>query len=93
MLNEPVPPSPVLDYLSPRERVCPGCGTAGLYQPSFTWWGGAIGHRVMGIEKCPSCKRWWVKKTGQPGGARIAIYTGAGVVLGIIFTLLFFLAG
>ena len=77
-----------LDYQG--QRTCPGCGGGPLVQPSFTWWGGAIGHKVMGIERCDACRKWWVKKTGEPGGNRIAIYLVIGAILGLIIGALFF---
>jgi hypothetical protein len=65
-------------------RACPGCGNGPLAQPSFTWWGGAIGHRVLGLERCGACRKWWVKKNGQPGGNRIAIYVVVGTVIAVL---------
>ena len=81
----PIPPPYVPDYQSPGgHRPCPGCGGGPLAQPSFTWWGGAIGHKILGVERCASCKKWWVKKTGQPGGTRVAIYTWIGLAIGVL---------
>jgi len=77
-----------LDYQG--RRICPGCGGGPLVQPSFTWWGGAIGHKIMGLERCDACRQWWVKKTGQPGGGRIVIYLVVGAVLGLAIGVLFF---
>jgi hypothetical protein len=70
-----------LDYAS--HRRCPRCGGGPLVQPSFTWWGGAIGHRVLGLERCDACWQWLVKKTGQPGGTRIAVYFAISLILGL----------
>ena len=85
----PIPPRPVapVDYQSYRR--CPGCGGGPLSEPGFTWWGGVIGHKILGLVRCESCKQWWVKKTGAPGTTRIAIYTIGGVVLGLIIAILF----
>src|SRR4051812_48970211 len=70
-----------LDYAS--QRRCPRCGGGPLVQPSFTWWGGAVGHRLLGLERCDACRNWWVKKTGQPGGNRIIIYFVVSMILGL----------
>jgi hypothetical protein len=86
----PPPAGIPLSYAS--ERMCPACGTGKLSQPTFTWWGGLIGHKILGIERCTSCKRWWVKKTGRPGGTRVLIYAAAGIALGLL-ALSFFIMG
>jgi hypothetical protein len=90
MSNPPPIPARPLDYAG--RRSCPGCGGGPLSQPSFTWWGGAIGHRVLGLERCDACAKWWVKKTGQPGGNRITIYVVVGTVVGLIFAILFLMS-
>lgn len=69
--------------------MCPGCGGGPLKDPSFTLWGGVVGHKILGVERCDSCRKWWVKKTGQPGGTRVMIYAGVGVGLGVIVALFF----
>jgi hypothetical protein len=90
----PVPPpfhsSGVIDYAgTPR---CPGCGGGPLVEPKFTWWGGLVGHKVLGVQRCAACRKWWVKKTGAPGGTRVALYATTGVVLGLLCAAFFALA-
>src|SRR5947207_9340852 len=88
----PLPPaqqppytSGVIDYARQGVgRACPGCGGGPLAEPSFTWWGGLVGHKILGVERCESCRKWWVKKTGAPGGTRVLIYSVGGIVLGIV---------
>jgi len=79
----PLPPRPAVPLNYAGGRACPTCGGR-LSEPSFTWWGGALGHKMLGVERCESCKQWWVKKTGQSGSTRVAIYAGVGVALGLI---------
>ena len=90
-MSQPAPMPPAsgvpLDYAG--RRACPGCGGGPLADPSFTWWGGAIGHKLLGVEKCQACKRWWVKKTGQPGNRRVAIYAGIAFGVGVVGAALF----
>jgi len=81
------PPGAPLNYASPR--TCPGCGGGPLEEPSFTIWGGVIGHKILGVERCTSCKKWWVKKTGAPGGTRILVYLIAGIILGVLLAVSF----
>jgi hypothetical protein len=59
-----------------------------LEDPKFTLWGGLIGHKVLGIHQCRACRKWWVKKTGQPGGTRIMIYVVAGIAVGLLVGML-----
>src|SRR4051794_1218781 len=80
-------PQNVVDYAGVRR--CPGCGGGPLGEPSFTWWGGLIGHKILGVERCEACRKWWVKKTGAPGGTRVGIYAGVGVFLGLLVALFF----
>lgn len=77
------PPIPVMGYAGPS-RPCPGCGGGPIAEPSFTWWGGLVGHKLLNVERCKSCRRWWVKGTARPGGTRVMIYMIAGIVLGLI---------
>ena len=94
MTREPQPPpplpnaappssrqTPVADYAS-AHRLCPGCGGGPLHEPSFTWWGGLVGHKLLGVEQCKQCKKWWTKSTGQSGDARVAAYLVIGLLLG-----------
>jgi hypothetical protein len=86
----PPPPPPVLGYRGPSGHGCPGCGGGPLVEPGFTWWGGLVGHKILGVEKCESCRHWWVKGTGQPGDTRVTIYKVVGIVLGLLFAVLYF---
>ena len=85
----PLPPRVVMPVDYQGSRRCLGCGGGPLSEPSFTFWGGVIGHKILGIERCESCKRWWVKKTGQPGGTRVVIYTISGVIIGLVLAALY----
>ena len=76
----PYPPS-MMGY-ERIDRPCPACGGP-RFEPGFTWWGGLIGHKILGVEQCKSCKKWWVKETGQPGGTRVTIYMVVGIILGL----------
>jgi hypothetical protein len=77
-----------MGYAGPS-RPCPGCGGGPIAAPSFTWWGGLVGHKLLNVEQCMSCRRWWVKGTVQPGGTRVIVYLVAGIVLGLIVGVLF----
>jgi hypothetical protein len=73
---------PIADYAG-AYRACPGCGGGPLAEPGFTWWGGLVGHKLLGVEQCKRCKKWFVKGTGQPGDTRVMVYIVVGIVLGL----------
>ena len=79
------PPVPIADYAG-AHRPCPGCGIGPLEEPSFTWWGGLVGHKILGVEQCRACRRWWVKGTAQPGGGRVTAYVVIGLILGVLIS-------
>ncbi len=67
---------------------CPKCGSADSTLARFTWWGGALGPRVLTHVKCPSCSHKYNGKTGKDNTAGIVIYS---LVVGIAaFVLMFF---
>ena len=86
------PPIPVMGYASPS-RPCPGCGGGPIAEPSFTWWGGLIGHKLLNVEQCKSCRKWWVKSTAQPGTTRVTIYMVVGIMLGLAFAAFILFSG
>lgn len=71
-------PPPPIPYATNR---CPACQTGQLESPSFTWWGGLIGHKILNIHRCANCKKWWVINTNTPGQPRIIIYLIAGFLI------------
>ena len=76
-------PPPIADYAG-AYRTCRGCGGGPLEEPSFTWWGGLVGHKLLGVEQCKRCRKWWVKSTGQPGDVRVNTYIVVGLILGVL---------
>ena len=84
----PIPP-PVMAYAG-LTRVCPGCGSGPIEEPSFTWWGGLVGHKILNVEQCRACRKWWVKGTQQSGSTRVTIYMVVGIVLGLVIVGVFF---
>lgn len=66
---------------------CPKCGLADSVLAKFTWWGGALGPRVLTHVKCPNCSHKYNGKTGKDNTTGIVIYSL--VVGGIAFVLMF----
>jgi hypothetical protein len=80
-----VPSPPVIGYAG-LARPCPGCGSGPIEEPSFTWWGGLVGHKLLSVEQCRACRKWWVKGSNQSGDTRVMIYFVVGIVLGVLLT-------
>jgi len=69
---------------------CPNCGSPDSRVPSFTWWGGAVGHRILSHVICNHCNKGFNSKTGGSNTTGIVIYSVVvALVLFIIFFVLF----
>lgn len=60
---------------------CPTCGSTSVSMPSFTWWGGMIGAKMLTHVVCNSCHTGYNGKTGASNTTGIIIYS---VVIGVI---------
>jgi transposase-like protein len=65
---------------------CPKCGAANASRVGYTWWGGALGPRLMNHVKCNNCGSTFNGKTGQPNTTNIIIYS---VVVAVIVIIVF----
>jgi predicted nucleic-acid-binding Zn-ribbon protein len=69
--------------------ACPKCRQSNARQLSFTWWGGALGPKILKHVKCESCGTKYNGKTGQSNTNGIIVYS---LVVGAISFILFFVA-
>ena len=60
---------------------CPQCGTPDAKSVGFTWWGGALGPRLLNHVKCQSCGKTFNGKSGKDNTGGIVVYS---VVVGIL---------
>jgi uncharacterized Zn finger protein len=72
---------------------CPKCSAPDPQLLKFTWWGGALGPKMLTHVKCQNCGNKYNGKTGGDNNAGIAIYM---IVAGIfsfvlMFAIFFFL--
>lgn len=81
-LQAPRPPGVLV------EGACPRCHGANVYRPSFTWWGGAVGPKLLSHAVCRGCGFGFNWKTGKSNTTAIAIYTGVAFVIGIVVIVL-----
>lgn len=68
---------------------CPKCGAPNPKQLNFTWWGGALGPKMLTHVKCQSCGHKYNGKTGKDNTTGIVIYFA---VVGLISFVLMFVA-
>ena len=53
---------------------CPRCGSTEATPVTYTWWGGALGPKLLSHVECASCSTAYNGKTGRPNTLGIAIY-------------------
>jgi uncharacterized Zn finger protein len=64
---------------------CPNCDAPGdAHRVGFTWWGGLVGPAILTHVRCNDCGTCYNGRTGKSNNVAIAIYVGAGVVLGLM---------
>jgi uncharacterized protein (DUF983 family) len=73
--------------MTPQFAACPKCNSSAATQLKFTWWGGALGPKLLTHVKCNSCGNKYNGKTGQDNTTKIVVYS---LVVGGIFFVLFF---
>ena len=62
---------------------CPKCGSSNVKKVGYTWWGGAIGPRLMNHTKCNNCGATYNGKSGKPNTNAIILYNV--VILSLCF--------
>jgi hypothetical protein len=86
---DPNPYAPPQASLSPAtpdalaEGACPRCKSPNVNRPSFTWWGGALGPKILSHAVCRACGFGFNWKTGQSNSRGIAIYMGVVLVISL----------
>ena len=58
----------------PDFAPCPKCSKTTAKQMNFTWWGGALGPRMLHHVKCEACGTAYNGKTGKSNNQAIAMY-------------------
>ena len=67
---------------------CPQCGAFSVSQPSFTWWGGAVGPKLFKHAVCGACGFGFNAETGESNKGKITAYLAVSAFVGIIIMLL-----
>jgi hypothetical protein len=84
---------PVTDPRGGQFAPCPRCGCTTARVPMFTWWGGALGHRLLNHVFCCQCGYGYNGRSGQSNTAGILLYNAVGLVAIAVLLALFFLMG
>lgn len=63
---------------------CPKCGSSDVKRVGYTWWGGAIGPRLMNHTKCNNCGTTYNGKSGKPNTNVIILYNVVMVTICLI---------
>jgi hypothetical protein len=80
-MNPYTPPRAPLSPATALAGACPRCNSTNTKSPTFTWWGGVLGPKLLKHTVCADCKLGFNRDTGQPNGGKIAVYT---IVVAII---------
>ena len=72
---------------------CPKCGAADPQLLKFTWWGGALGPKMLTHVKCQTCGNKYNGKTGGENTAGVVIYmlVAGAISFVLMFAVFFFL--
>ncbi len=86
--NPYAPPQAPTDMPPVSMDTCPRCKSTSVHRPGFTWWGGAIGPRLLSHAVCKQCGFGYNYKTGKSNSTAIGVYFGVVFVLAIIIVTL-----
>jgi hypothetical protein len=56
--------------------------------PSFTWWGGMIGAKILTHVKCCHCGKGYHGKSGRSNTVNIILYQIVGLVVAVVILIL-----
>jgi len=68
---------------------CPRCGSSDIKKVTYTWWGGAVGPRLLNHVKCNSCGMAYNGKTGQSNTTAIVIYSVVALAIALALCVVF----
>jgi len=69
---------------------CPKCEGANAKALNFTWWGGALGPKLMAHVKCLDCGYKYNGKSGKDNATNIIIYFVVVSILAFVLMLVAF---
>jgi hypothetical protein len=97
-MTNPNPYSPPRAAMAPdsssalAEGGCPQCGSLAVTRPTFTWWGGALGPKLLHHAVCGQCGFGFNAKTGKSNSTAIGVYVGISSVLGLVIAVLYIMS-
>jgi hypothetical protein len=79
------------NYGNSRYR-CPFCGFDQVDAVNFTWWGGMLGPKMLGLVKCRQCRKSYNGKSNSDATTGIIIYLVVSLVIGLIAGIIGYMA-
>ncbi|HMF39925.1 MAG TPA: hypothetical protein VKQ32_04495 [Polyangia bacterium] len=76
-----LPPSASIDAAPSGALKCPKCGNELYTKLGFTWWGGALGPRLLNAVRCNRCSATFSGRTGASLTGAIVIYQVVGFAI------------
>lgn len=67
---------------------CPNCGSMEIKKVGYTWWGGAIGAKMLNHVKCNHCGTAYNGKTGGSNTMKILLYNLLVIIVVILIYVL-----
>jgi hypothetical protein len=63
--------------------ACSRCQSPNVNRPTYTWWGGLLGPKLLNHAVCSACGFGFNYKTGKSNGPAIGIYLAVTVVIAL----------
>lgn len=68
--------------------ACPKCRSSDIKKIGYTWWGGALGPKMLNHVKCNHCGTTYNGKTGASNTMMILFYNLAVIIVVVFIYLL-----
>jgi hypothetical protein len=75
----------------PPGPVCPRCHGPNVRKPSWTWWGGFLGPKMINHWQCGNCNFGFNPTTGRSTSGAIGIYFAVSFAIAIVLGVMFFM--
>lgn len=63
---------------------CPKCGSTDIKKVGYTWWGGALGPKMLNHVKCNNCGTTFNGRTGGLNTMKILLYNVVVIIVVIL---------
>jgi hypothetical protein len=74
----------------PKYAPCPNCSATRATDVGYTWWGGALGPRLLTHVRCGACGTQYNGKTGKSNTSMIVAYFAVLSVVTLVLVVIIF---